>query len=759
MTRTPARSKPGDSREPSSGHAHRPKTKARGQTALAQSIASAVVMKDEEISFLCKDDGSVPAHGVHGLGLYYHDTRYLSAYEVSLGETRFSSLAANSRAGYRAVIELTNPELKPRGGPQIKKETIGVKLTRVIDHELLALHDLYLFENYGTEAVSLPLSFTFASDFADIFEVRNGTPEPPGQAEPPAWANGTLSFLYRGKDGVQRSIAIAVTPPLQERAADGGSLPVQVDAGATREIRVSIAVHESRDERTARAAHRSKPDLEEIERRLARDAQQFIDERAQVTSDDRRLARTIERSLGDLRMLRTDLDGQRYFAAGVPWYVTLFGRDSIIACLQTLAFDAAPAEHTLRLLAKFQGTKVDDWRDEQPGKIMHELRVGELANLNEIPQTPYYGTIDATPLFLILLARHARWTGSTSLFEELRENAERALRWIADYGDPTGDGYTAYESKSQHGLANHGWKDSGDAIVNADGSLARPPIALIEVQGYVYAAKLEIAALFRRRGDDARAKQLEREAAALRARVNRDFWMDDEGTFALALQQGGEQARVVTSNAGQALWGGIADDEKAARVCERLLRDDMFSGWGVRTLSQHARRYNPIGYHIGTVWPHDNSLIGSGFRRYGQDDAAHRVFAGILDASAYFNEHRLPEVFSGFTRADYERPVNYPVACHPQAWASGAVPYLLTSCLGLDADGFEGRLRVVDPMLPDSCTHLELHNLRVGGGTADLRFERAGDAIHTRVVRADGGLRVTCEERSGASGHSKGANG
>jgi glycogen debranching enzyme len=389
---------------------------------------------------------------------------------------------------------------------------------------------------------------------------------------------------------------------------------------------------------------------------------------------------------------------------------------------------------------------VDDWRDEQPGKILHELRVGELAHLNEIPHTPYYGSIDSTPLFLILLARHAQWTGSTQVFDDLRDNVERALRWIDEYGDVTGSGYVSYASTSQKGLINQGWKDSGDAIVNADGSLATPPIALVEVQGYVFAAKREIAALFRRSGDDERGRKLETEANDLREQFERDFWMEDEGAYAMALQKDGSQVAVVSSNAGQVLWSGIASRERGRSVGARLMRDDMFSGWGVRTLSGRADRYNPVGYHLGTVWPHDNSIVAAGFRRYGLDGDACRIFDGLLDAATYFNEYRLPEVFAGFARETYEVPVHYPVACHPQAWAAGCLPYLVQSALGITADAFEQTLRVTAPVLPASTNRVDLKGIAVGDARADLRFERRGEDVRVDVLDVRGNLRVETGE-------------
>ncbi|MBX6341323.1 MAG: amylo-alpha-1,6-glucosidase, partial [Thermomicrobiaceae bacterium] len=458
------------------------------------------------------------------------------------------------------------------------------------------------------------------------------------------------------------------------------------------------------------------------------------------------LNRIIDRSLRDLRMLRSTIHGHAYFAAGLPWFGTLFGRDSLITALQTLAFNPGIAAQTLRVLARYQGEKVDPWRDEEPGKILHEFRVGELANLNEVPYTPYYGSIDATPLFLILMARYLAWTADLQLFSDLRENVERALQWMARYGDSDGDGYLDYKSRSEKGLVNQGWKDSGDAIVNSDGSLAEPPIALVEVQGYAYLAKQALADLFARVGDQDRANQLRHEAEDLRERFNRDFWMADKGFYALALQKGGRKADVVASNPGQALWTGIADHDKAVTTARRLVADDVYSGWGVRTLSARERRFNPLGYHLGTVWPHDNSIIAAGFRRYGLRDETMKVFNGITQAAMYFEHNRLPEVFAGYDREDYGVPVHYPVACHPQAWAAGAVPFLLTTLLGLRPEAFDKRLRIYHPLLPEYVHFLRLKNLRVGDARADLSFERApSGGIAVNVLSVSGELDVVVE--------------
>ena len=450
----------------------------------------------------------------------------------------------------------------------------------------------------------------------------------------------------------------------------------------------------------------------------------------------------LARSLHDLVLLRARLDGLPYYGAGLPWFSALFGRDSLITALQTLAFDRSVAAGTLRLLARRQGDRVDAWRDEQPGRILHELRVGELARLDRIPQTPYFGTVDATPLFLILLAEHAAWTGSLELFEELRPNVERALAWLDRQGAADEDGYVAYASTSDGGLVNQGWKDSGDGIVDARGRVATPPIILAEVQGYVFLARRRVADLFELAGDGTRAQALRGAADRLRAAFERDFWSEALGCYVMALQKDGEPCEVVSSNAGQVLFSGIASTERARAVTRRLMADDMFSGWGIRTLSSEAVAYNPVGYHLGTVWPHDNSLIAVGFRRYGFDEEAGRLLDSLVEAGADFGHGRLPECFAGLERSAFGIPVRYPVACHPQAWAAGSVPYLLTTTLGLEPAAFERRLRIVRPRLPAFVDRLRLRGLAVGSATADLRFEREGEGTTVTVERIQGDLDV-----------------
>jgi glycogen debranching enzyme len=718
-----------------------------------QSIADALVIKEHEPFFLCPADGQIAVSGDHGFGLYHHDTRFLSGYELTVAGHAGQPLAATSIAGGRGILELTTPELQISDGRTIAKERLAIRWTRTLESGTPALLDRIRLHNYEQDGFCLPVSFRFGSGFEDVFEVRGLLDERPGTLHEPTWEGDRLVLRYDGHDGVNRSLTISFNQPIARRDRAACDLEIDVPGRGTASFDVRLEIGEDlrpgaapierrtpeSGEATSSGGPRSSATHEDAHRAGA-------DWPVSVTTDSISLQSALARSLDDLVTLRGELDGQRYYAAGVPWFSTLFGRDSLLAAYQTLAFDPEIAAETLRLLAGRQGTHDDDFRDEQPGKILHELRIGELARLGEIPQTPYFGSIDSTPLFLVLLAREAAWSGSLDLFRELRSNVDRALAWIDGPGDAAGHGYVSYQSDVDHGLVNQGWKDSGNAIVTAAGDLAKPPIALAEVQGYVHAAKLGIADLLERDGDAERGDRLRAEAEDLRKRFERDFWSDDLGCYRLALQGDGEPCDVVTSNAGQVLWSGIAGEDRARTTAGRLLADDSFDGWGIRTLSSAATAFNPIGYHLGTVWPHDNALIAEGFRRYGLDDEAERVFAALIQAATDFPQHRLPECFAGYARNDFGIPVRYPIACHPQAWAAGATPHLLTSVLGLVPEAFERRLRVVRPRLPSFIGHVALHGLRVGGATVDLTFERGDDQqTVATVIQVNGDLDVRIE--------------
>jgi glycogen debranching enzyme len=705
-----------------------------GVSTIEGSITDALVLKNGNLFFLSQPDASVPLARGHGFGLYYQDCRFLNGYELTISGRKPEVLIHTAEAGFMATLGLSNPDLN-FNGHVVAKHAIEMRWERVISADELTLSDTLLVRNLTTEPVQFSLEFRFEAAFEDIFAIRGLFQGKRGSCHKPEWRDDTLYFRYAGADEIDRVLGIHFSPSPSEKLAQGAAYRIGLDPRGLYETKVTLKVSTS-----------ERPDCTiqsptEHASQKTKGLRRWFENSAEVRSSSQILTRVMDRSLRDLGLLRSTLDGGAgYFAAGVPWFVALFGRDSIITALQTLAYDCSIAEQTVRLLARYQGTELNGSREEEPGKILHELRVGEMARLGEIPHTPYYGTVDATPLWLVLIGKHSAWTGETRLFEELRPQIDAALNWIQKYGDFDRDGYVEYACKIEKGLANQGWKDSGDGIVNADGSLAVPPIALVEVQGYVYEAKMEMAKLFRRCGEVERAAELEREAQKLREQFDRDFWLP-QGYYALALQDGNRPAEVLSSNAGHALWSGIARPDRVRATAEQLLDAEMFNGWGVRTLSSAALRYNPLGYHLGTVWPHDNSLIAAGFKRYGLDDDALRIMNGMLQAAAEFG-HRLPELFGGFAREDYGVPVSYPVACHPQAWSAGAVPYLLTTGLGLEPDGFNYQLRIKRPMLPEYVDRVEIRGVRVGQACADLLFSRSGDHVAVKVQRVEGEMEV-----------------
>ena len=717
----------------------------RGVPSVTRSIADAICVKDGNIFFVAEPDGNVPLDGVHGYGLYYHDCRYLDAYELHIADSPPIVLAAATGETGAATFELTNPHLEFGDGKQLPSGEVGIAWERRLDPAGIRLVDRLSIKNYARGPARFPLTLTFGSDFEDVFAVRGLFSGRPGKAHPPEWHDGKLLFSYDGADDYHRTLTIEFSPKPNLRRARSVRYGISLEALESAEIQVTLNIGEELDRQRAQPAptFAAGRELADPKQAMPADPSDWCDGWPAIQSDSPLLNQVIERSTRDLQSLWSSIRGDGFFAAGIPWFTTLFGRDSLITAMQMLPIKPEIAAQTLRLLSAYQARQVDARRDAQPGKILHELRVGELASIGSIPHSPYYGTVDATPLFLILMEQYVTWTGDLSLFSELREPVELALQWIDRYGDSDGDGYIDYQTTSDLGQVNQGWKDSLDAIPNSDGSFARPPIALVEVQGYVYRAKLGLAGLYERSGDPEQAAALRAGAEKLRAAFNRDFWNEGLGIYNLALQAGGQPAAVVASNAGHALWSGIADEEPARRTVRRLMAKDMFSGWGIRTLSEQEKGYNPIGYHVGSIWPHDNALIAAGFRRYGFHDEAMRVLTGVLEAAMNFPEFQLPELYSGFSREQYDVPVHYPAACHPQAWAAGSVPFMLCSLLGLQPHALEHTLEIQHPMLPESINSLDIAGLRVGPFAVNVRFGRnaEGQAV-VQAVQADPGLKV-----------------
>jgi glycogen debranching enzyme len=682
-------------------------------------------------------DGRLPLAGDHPLGVYLTDCRHLRGHELRVGGQQPRPLIASDAAGTAAVIELTNPDLVLAGGHELPLQSLRVRLERQMLYG--GMVERITVRSHARDPVELELELRFDADFRSILEVR-GLAEPAVREVDRHARGDTLRFAAIGLDGRERSTTI--TCPGAAAEGDGLRVPVGLEPGEELTLDVRFAL----DQPDADAGASVAADPASMSQAGA-EADAWLADRARVELDDELVDRVLRRSLLDLRLLESHLDGQRYYAAGVPWYATLFGRDSIITALQTLAFDPAMAEETLRLLAGRLGSRVDDEHDEEPGKVVHELRQGELAARELTPLSHYYGTVDATPLFLCLLCEHADWTGSLELFRELRPGVEEALRWMDDFGDLDGDALLEYQCRSSAGLVNQGWKDSWDGIVDEHGVPLRAPIALVEPQGYAIAAKRGLAGLFERDGDAARAEDLRAGVGRIGEALER-LWLADAGVYSMGLDAEKRPSRALASNQGHLLWALAVPRARAAAIRDALMGHGSYSGWGVRTLSADERAFNPVGYHTGSVWPHDNALFAVGLRNYGFDESFLRVFEDLLDAAASFPDYRLPELFAGFSRTDYEDPVPYPVACSPQAWAAGALPFMLTAGLGLVPDGLERTLRIRRPSLPRQVGRVALHGLRVADARVDLLFERVAqrsDSVALTDVQIEGDLDVVLE--------------
>jgi glycogen debranching enzyme len=704
-------------------------------------LSATTVVKSGNGFCIALDDGRLPLESDHPLGLYLDDCRHLRGYELRLGGQAPRLLIDSDAPGTGAVYELTNQDTVLADGSTLPLQSLRVRVERRMLADAMA--DWIIVHSYAREPVELELELSFDADFRTMLEVRGGVT--PVAREVRRHAEGhTIRLAAIGMDGRERSTTITCPGA---RADDNGLLRalVVLDPGAETALHVHFALTEP--EPPADAEHDRLLSLPHA----GAEAEAWLADRPSIDVDDDLVARVLRRSLLDVRLLQSELDGHRYCAAGVPWYATLFGRDSIIAAREMLAFDPGLAEETLRLLAGRLGTRVDDEHDEEPGKVLHELRGGELAAREVTPFVRYYGAVDATPLFLCLLGEHANWTGSLDLFRDLRPQVDEALNWIDEYGDLDGDGLLEYHRRSRAGLENQGWKDSWDAIVHEDGELVRSPTALVEVQGYVIAAKNRMARMFELDGDPVRAERLRADAAHVAVELER-FWLDDRGFYSMALDADKRASRALASNQGHLLWSVAIPRERAAAVRTALMSDGLYSGWGVRTLSDDERAFNPVGYHVGTVWPHDNAFFAVGLRKYGFDEAFLRIFGDLIDAAGNFSDFRLPELFAGFARTDYESPVPYPVACSPQAWAAGALPSMLIAGLGLVPNGLERRLCISRPSLPRQVSRLALNGLRVAGARIDLLFERVAgrpDSVVLSDVRIDGDVDVLLQIEPG----------
>jgi glycogen debranching enzyme len=693
------------------------------------------VLKDGETFAVFDRYGDIQPFGIGEQGLYHEGTRFLSRLLLSLDNLRPLLLSSTVKQDNALLtVDLTNPDINSDGRVAIPRGTLHISRAKFLWRGVC--YERIKVSNYGLFSVRFLISLQFDVDFADVFEVRGIKRKKKGERLENEITEKAIHLKYRGLDNVVRRTELEFTGLPLKVSRSEAILPLSLEPKQEKEIAFTVACH-SGTSRSFRFAHDDALSRATGSLRVAAGGECTI-----YTSNEQ-FNDWVNRSLTDIHMMRTDTSHGPYPYAGVPWFSTAFGRDGIVTALQLLWVNPAVAKGVLAYLSHRQATEIDPERDAEPGKILHETRLGEMAALGEIPFGCYYGSVDATPLFIILAGAYYERTGDRAFIETIWPNVELALHWIDNYGDADKDGFVEYLRHSKHGLVTQGWKDSWDSVFHADGRLAEGPIALCEVQAYVYGAKRAAAALAADLGEFQKSAELLRQAARFRDQFERSFWCERLSTFALALDGHKVPCEVRTSNAGHCLFTGIADQEHGKRVAETLLGDEQFSGWGIRTVAASENRYNPMSYHNGSVWPHDNALIAAGLGQYGYKELVHKILTGFFDASLFLELHRLPELFCGFPRRLGEGPTMYPVACVPQSWAAGSVFLFLQACMGLSFEGEKKKVVFSSPLLPEFLDYIHLRNLRIGDATVDLSLQRYAQDVSINVVRREGDVEIT----------------
>ena len=687
--------------------------------------------------------GDIETLGPPELGIYHRDTRFLSRLALRLEGQRPLLLSSTIKEDNAPLaVDLTNTDLHHAGEVVTPRGTIHIFRSKVLweatCYERLRIH------NYGRSAVDLSFTVEFDADYADLFEVRGVQRERRGRRCPLQVADNALEFSYEGLDKQLRRTWVVFNPVPANLNGSRVNYRIRLERGAYSTY--SFAIRCEPEAQRLGAAQPKKPGpvliYDEAAAKTAAALRSIKADEPELFTLNEQFNDWLNRSIADLHMMRTETIYGPYPYAGVPWFSTVFGRDGIIAALECLWFRPEIARGVLSYLAATQSNEKNPEQDAEPGKILHETRGGEMAALREVPFGRYYGSIDATPLFVILAGAYYERTGDKEFVQSIWPHIERALAWIDQFGDVDGDGFVKYARQSRRGLLNQGWKDSHDAVFHRDGALAEGPVALCEVQAYTYAAKRSAAVLARCLGDGAFAKRLASEAETLRRKFEDTFWCEELSTYALALDGKRQLCCVRTSNAGHCLFAGIVNGDRAHRVATTLTSGASFSGWGVRTVAEGEARYNPMSYHNGSIWPHDNALVAAGFARYGFKNEAAKILTGLFDASLFFDLHRLPELFCGFPRRPGESPTLYPTSCSPQTWASCAVFLVLQACLGLEINGSEGKIVFTDPYLPQFLSGVEIRGLRVGLASVDLSLSRHEWDVGVNVLRREGPVNV-----------------
>ncbi|MGD7008874.1 glycogen debranching N-terminal domain-containing protein [Metabacillus sp. 84] len=693
-----------------------------------------LVIKENDLFLLSEPNGDITQNHSYGLGLYTKDTRFLSKMELKINGEKPVLLSSDGSANQVSRVLLTNPHMERDGELILWRESVQIERERFI-YEGVLYETIYL-TNYYPKAVKFTIDLAFDADFKDMFIVRGFQKGNVGAKTGQVYDENSYELNYSGSDDLERTTRISWDKSPDEVKENGDfaynfelehsqeqafTIMVQPVINGSYEIGIPIPANEALE-------------------KLTDSYSEWNRQAPLMKTDLTPLQQLVDRGWSDLRVLMTDIGHGGFPVAGLPWFGVPFGRDSLIAALQMLSFNPEAAKGTLKTMASTQGTKVDPWRDEQPGKIMHEMRFGELANTDQVPFTPYYGTIDATPLYLILLTEYVRWTGDLQLAEELMDSVVKALTWIDEFGDRDGDLFVEYHQESSNGIANQGWKDSGDSIVHRSGEYAETPIALAEVQGYVYQAKTGVADLFEALDLKDKAAALRTQAEELKQEFENKFWMEEHQFYAIALDRDKKQVGTITSNPGHVLFSGMLEEERAKAVADMLTSEKMFSGFGIRTMGEGEAGYNPMSYHDGSIWPHDNSMTLIGMSKLNQHEQAKTVISGLIKAASQFEYERLPELFCGYS-SSIGKAVKYPVACSPQAWAAGTPLIIIQSLLGLFPDSLNKRI-YLNPVLLEEMNELLVSRIRVGKGHVSIRLVKEEGKTKTAIIENTTGFEI-----------------
>ncbi len=698
--------------------------------------AETLVLKHRETFAVFDEHGNIgvghaPSQGYDGI--YHEGTRFLCHEEIFLnGQSPLLLSSAVSSEGSTVIVDLTNPDIYKDGALVLPHGTVHISRQKVL-WDAVCYQSLRL-SNFGRHPIEIAINFDFAADFSDIFEVRGIKREARGKLRTPKVEKSNIEYSYLGLDGMERKTTVSWNIEA-ESVSDKGPL-FYLAMRPREEVNLEITVAcETRTKPTVSVFDQARTKLRSQLKELSADD-------AEIETSNEQFNAWIHRSLADVHSLTSNLPTGPYPYAGIPWFSAPFGRDGCITAYQLLMVNPSLARGALGYLAATQASEEDEFSQAEPGKIIHEERMGEMSELGEVPFRRYYGSIDSTLLFIWLAEQYLRHTDDIAFIERIWDNIKAAAEWIDKYGDRDGDGWVEYEGHKGNGLENQGWKDSKDAVFHADGRIPEGPIALVEVQAYQYAARQGVAWIAERLKENDFARSQRQAASQLRRQFDETFWCEEIGTYALALDGRKRQCQARTSNAGHVLLAGLADRRRAETVVRSLMGPDFFTGWGVRTVARGETLFNPIAYHNGSVWPHDNSLIAQGMAIYGFKAEVLRITTAMFDAVTHFGHMRMPELFCGFDRVVEEEPVLYPVACNPQAWAAGSVFLFLRACLGLRVDGSAGRLIFERPTLPPIIERVKISGLRCGGSSATLLFSRYQDDVGVNVLRRDGPLEV-----------------